>query len=267
SPDTCDDLLCSCLTPLELVRYSLVCRDARRAVLSYCQRAYKLKRTLARFMSGDEVDRFQLLQSRTGAVISGSTALQFLGRYDFIPTDLDIYVEHRYAKEIGRFLTVLGYHYEPRTSQPVLFSFALQRDERQATMWTVGGSEPYGSPAMCGAYNFVRPNNPDVRIQLITSRLSVMDIILDFHCTAVMNVITHRNAFSLYPYETFHAMRALVARRRPGRREEEAFRKYSERGWHICRGVPRSETDDPYEEFGQGTRRVGDEMSWTLPLS
>ncbi|KAI4519203.1 hypothetical protein K525DRAFT_258722 [Schizophyllum commune Loenen D] len=267
-PDTCDDYLCSCLTPLELVRYSRTCRDAYRAVKSHFQRAYNLKRTLSRFMSADEVDRFQLLQSETGTVISGSVALQFMGRYEFTSSDLDIYTEHRYARRVGDFLTSLGYQYKPRHTQSPSFTVEVARDELiPGVLAGFAGAGIYGSNAMCGAYNFVKPNYPDDMIQLITARLGVMDLILDFHCTAVMNIITHRNAYALFPYETYHAKRALVARKTPARREETALAKYQTRGWKIRRSVYDAEADDPKREFGQATRRVGDKMTWVVPLN
>lgn len=234
---------------------------------SYRQRAYNLKKTMGRFMSGDEVDRFQLLQSETGTVISGSVALQYLGRYDFTASDLDIYTEHRYAEQVCDFLVGLGYHYQPRTNQHLSFTAQLTRDEVQGAH--LGGfmmPGAYSSNSMCGAYNFVKPNNDDVVIQLITARIAVMDIILDFHSTVVMNVITHRNAYSLYPYETFEERRALTARKTPARREQVAFAKYRERGWRIRSSVNASEAFDPTQEFSEGTRRVGDEMTWVLPL-
>ena len=89
----------------------------------------------------------------------------------------------------------------------------------------------------------------------------------DLRPAAVMNVITHRNAYALFPYETYHAKRALVARKTPARREEAALAKYQTRGWKIRKSVYDAEADDPKREFGQATRRVGDKMTWVVPLN
>ena len=89
----------------------------------------------------------------------------------------------------------------------------------------------------------------------------------DLRPAAVMNVITHRNAYALFPYETYHAKRALVARKTPARHEEAALAKYQTRGWKIRKSVYDAEADDPKREFGQATRRVGDKMTWVVPLN
>ncbi|KAF9065893.1 hypothetical protein BDP27DRAFT_1366057 [Rhodocollybia butyracea] len=47
-----------------------------------------------------------------------------------------------------------------------------------------------------GVYNSVKAG---MKIQLITARNSALDIILNFHSTIVMNVISHSHAYSLYP--------------------------------------------------------------------
>ncbi|EIW73751.1 hypothetical protein CONPUDRAFT_160756 [Coniophora puteana RWD-64-598 SS2] len=68
----------SCLSPRELIRVSRTCQVAHDAFQSFIHRAYNINRHLSRFLT-DPIS-FQSLQARTGTLISGSNALQFLDR-------------------------------------------------------------------------------------------------------------------------------------------------------------------------------------------
>ncbi|KAJ3503603.1 hypothetical protein NLJ89_g8357 [Agrocybe chaxingu] len=59
------------------------------------------------------------LQFMTGALISGSTALQLLDRSHYENPYLDLYVTHHSCKPIGLWLKGIGYQYEPKNTRLV----------------------------------------------------------------------------------------------------------------------------------------------------
>lgn len=57
---------------------------------------------------------FRALLAYTGAIVSGSQALQFMGREYYSQSDMDIFCKHDTQLFIGRFLNEMGYRYKPR---------------------------------------------------------------------------------------------------------------------------------------------------------
>ncbi|TRM55196.1 hypothetical protein BD626DRAFT_352223, partial [Schizophyllum amplum] len=259
SPNSCDDMLCSCMDVADLISYSLVCRDTRRTVDNYKRRAYRLHRVLCRFMSYDDVDRFRVLQTLTGAVVSGSIALQFLDRVNYSACDMDVYTDVHHVYEVFAFFSNIGYLYQPRISHA-----RDAMDEEAVPTNEVG----YKIRSVAGVYNFTRPSCPTAKVQLIIARHAVIDVILDFHsCNShhlavVMNIITHYAAYSLYPYETFIARRGLCLNKEYGAASRPILDKYRDRGWRMLHRV----VDAAGSQFAEGTRFVGDRMTWVVPL-
>ncbi|TRM55343.1 hypothetical protein BD626DRAFT_578246 [Schizophyllum amplum] len=196
----------SCLSTLELFDFELVCKDSRERVLSYRRRAYNLELGLTKFVPSSHITAFRNLQNATGLVISGSFALQFLERSHFTASDLDLYVDHFNAIFVADFLASLGYVYRPRTLQQPHF----EKDILEYTpKMDRTASEGYTDTALTGAYDFVLTADSTTIIQLMTAATNPVDVILSFHSSIVMNIITHSYAHALYPMETFQRRRAL----------------------------------------------------------
>ena len=70
-------MIFSCLSPRNLVKFSLTCWKAYDAVLAYNRIAYNINKLLLRYFTDDQIEPFRLLQDKTGTLISGSAALQF----------------------------------------------------------------------------------------------------------------------------------------------------------------------------------------------
>ncbi|TRM61651.1 hypothetical protein BD626DRAFT_570850 [Schizophyllum amplum] len=265
-PPTCDDAILSCLNPRDITQYGLASRETHRRVKSYYRRAFYLPRALESFFDNDhDIEEFRDIQRQTGLVISGSFALRFMGRLSFKPGDLDVYVKHTLAGVAGEFLTRAGYEYRPRRGQPSDFNDALAL--YQTTTEDRNESGHYAAAAIVGAYNFVNTKDDNVIVQIITARTSPVDAILGFHSTAVMNMITHSSAISLYPRETFLNKRSLrIARNSTRPSAQAALVKYSQRGFDIVEELDVTEASDCEQEFGASYRYIGDDFTWEISL-
>ena len=78
----------------ELLSVSRTCREMWLLVKAYWPLAFNLARVLQPFLMPDDVPSFRHMLKASGAVVSGSAALQFLDRVFYPSSDLDIYVSH-----------------------------------------------------------------------------------------------------------------------------------------------------------------------------
>lgn len=231
------------------------------------------------------VDGFRAMQARTGALVSGSTALQLLDRTTYANSDLDLYVDRRYADDVvTHLLEQEDYVFERRENQDPNAHVALDSIVHVENMY--GDVEPV--PAMTGylgrgirtVLDFTRG---DKKIQLITSKKSPLDIILLFHSSAsnktivistlttevacVMNVLTHQHVYALFPRATLiDRVTLAINTAGEGERWDIARQKYAKRGWRV---VDLGHEDLALEEsadFQCVPRWIGDSKTWTVPL-
>ncbi|KAF8802204.1 hypothetical protein BYT27DRAFT_7197291 [Phlegmacium glaucopus] len=255
-PSTTDDSLFDHLPPIDLLRYSRASKTTYEAVSSYMRRSFNLNKLMGRFFTENEMSCFRSWQSRTGMLISGSTALQFFDRTFYPESDLDIYVEHRYCKAIAFWLIDIGYTYKPRPRYS-------DQDLAEALRITT----EYLNCGVANVYDFHK-SNPDRKIQLITSHHSPLEPILNFHSTCVMNLISHEKAYSLYPQGTFRDRRSLIVYGEGSSRQTEEFArgKYAARGWKLVEELTKDGIVHPTSEFSTRSRYVGDSKCWTIPI-
>ncbi|EEB91019.1 hypothetical protein MPER_10695 [Moniliophthora perniciosa FA553] len=270
-PFTTNDSICQNLSPRDLCRYSQINREAHENVRSYMKRAFSVYTLLSAYFTESEIDQFRILQALTGTLISGSTALQFFNRLLYAESDLDLYVEHRYGGVVANFLLAIGYNYEPRRQQPTELVPAIQKVSSATSYYD------YSGRGFAGVFNFSRD---DRKIQLITAKHSGMDIILGFHSTVVMNVISYSHAYCLYPEATFEKRRSMICFSFEGPERDSARQKYVDRGWkmlHPDGSEWKSGVEwDPYQtgpvattlgSFWIGrTRHIGDAYCWSIKL-
>ncbi|RPD65299.1 hypothetical protein L226DRAFT_246104 [Lentinus tigrinus ALCF2SS1-7] len=270
------------LSAMSLARMAMVSRDVRAATLDFTVRAYNLNRRLSHFFH-DPLS-FRALMQRTRVIISWSFALQFLDRSFYPEADLDLYVRTEGShREIGLWLQATGYAFKPSSEQAESFlEEAAELDEE----WT-----DYGHLRCPSAvYTFERrvPNpDPDVidtrKVQIIVpppngpdpnNKYSLIDVVMRYHSTCVMNFITHDTAYSLYPYATFEKRCALVFI--DDDRSKCALAKYAARGfkmlnydvnfWRKCPcGAYKDSFCSPGFLIGCSSK-VGDRFTWTMPL-
>ena len=188
-PEVVDDCLLDALSPRELLRYSRTCKTAYSIVEDYRKRAFCVDRLLLRYFTPAEITRFRELQYLTGALISGSTALQFLDRDTYPDSDLDVYVQYRFIRPLTEWLVQIGYKYKPLSDSSELATldaaFVAEPPERQWFPYAMDiFGEDYSKSTL--VFNFEK-RHPQRIIQLITSFNCPIQCILDFHssmCTA-----------------------------------------------------------------------------------
>ena len=92
--------LFSYMLPHTLYNIRLLNKAHKRLVDDYMQETFNLDIFLARFFPSKDLEyiiakKFRAIMAATGAIIGGSTALQFLSRKVFIDSDMDLYVNRK----------------------------------------------------------------------------------------------------------------------------------------------------------------------------
>ncbi|TCD68624.1 hypothetical protein EIP91_010279 [Steccherinum ochraceum] len=260
------------LSPLELLRLCRTCRLARTLIQAFMKRTFNINRFLERYFA-DPV-AFRSLQARTGTLVSGSSALQFLARLFYPESDLDLYVQSACDKEVMDWLLQEGYVFVPNAKQPRDLDEAIAVAKEGAfrgEFFMVNPHDEYEDDSIEAVYTFTKQIDrgssvTKLKVQCIVARQATMHVILSFHSTCVMNVISHNMAYCLYPRATLHDNRTLVcgSELSPGR--PEALKKYEGRGYEVVRiknhTIPSSLASFPHS----GSRYMGDSMCWTVPL-
>ncbi|KZP15441.1 hypothetical protein FIBSPDRAFT_795421 [Athelia psychrophila] len=251
---------------LEIFSFRRTCRLGKRAVDSYNGRAFNVNRNLLRFF--DDPESFRALQERTNTLISGSFALALLDRTVYPESDLDLYTHPGFARVVSEWLHGEGYQLI-RRGEEVDWEETVVDNWRNLTRPDQGQEddapdmEPYDSsfPEAHAVYNWNRDGRT---VQIISCTRCPFAAILGFHSTVVLNFISHRASYSLYPKATF-AQRTGIPLEPVTDRQELALQKYKTRGWNIERSFTWDRTSDfqPYD----CQRRAGDAYSWCLPDS
>ncbi|KAK0457423.1 uncharacterized protein EV420DRAFT_1335334 [Desarmillaria tabescens] len=250
-------LILSYLSPLDVICFGRVDRKRKTIVESYFWSEFI--QLMVSYFSEPELLEFRLIQAKTGTLISGSTVLQFLERTTYPDSDLDIYTPFMYAREVGEFFLRIGYQFCPRESQIKPFH-EIAEDINQRVV----EQEVYNLRGIMQVYDLDRNGK---KIQLMSALNSPMDIILAYHCTTVMNIITATHTYSLYPRGTFHQRRGLIIRT-DGSAQDAGRQKYIDRGWELFSEVTVFEVTSPLSEFQANSLRwVGDRRCLSVKLS
>lgn len=186
------------LSPASLIRTGRTCRVARDAVSNFHSRAFNINRHLSRFFS-DPI-AFRSLQARTGSLISGSSALQFLDRTFYPDSDLDIYVHSGpWALEVGQWLQSEGYIFIPNSLQSPEFNGSdwfrfeaervAQETGREATEVDLFHIQHYRIRGVISVFSFEKQtgghsDKAKLRVQIIVGKHSPLSAILCFHSSA-----------------------------------------------------------------------------------
>ncbi|TDL16736.1 hypothetical protein BD410DRAFT_730928 [Rickenella mellea] len=259
-PSITDRLFDHC-SPATILRVKRTCKLAETAVKLYMSTAYDVDRHLRRFVR-DPVGLRNLMR-RTGAIISGSFALQVMDRTVYPEGDLDLYVFQRDYIEIGNwFLRHSGF---PYSFQP----FPFQSPDFERALFSKHESQPeYDIPSISGVANFTCMNDEDGsdrKVQIIVAKRAPIQCVLEFHSTVVMNVVTHAAAYSFYPKATFEESRSLICNTKV-RNAHIAFAKYARRGFQMLATLGPGEMDSPSSSLYFCDRWANDDRSWVLPF-
>ncbi|KAF7972075.1 hypothetical protein HWV62_19151 [Athelia sp. TMB] len=221
------------------------------------------------------------MQSRTGTIISGSNAVQFMDRAYYEDADLDIYVNPDHCADVGMHMILIqGYRITDPSNDGTerlniqdsilhVKAMAVKSDDH-----IVNPSYPNGSiHSMC----FLERTTEAGRVQeaqIIVTSNGVFHAILDFHSTCVMNIITFDRAIAMYPLASFEnrtnqVMAQHTASPDNNQGVQDAIAKYD----GIDRNFPHRVTRSAREArllFQHGIdRKLGDRFCWTIkfPMS
>ena len=269
-------------SPGTLLNLSKTCRYAYNAVQEYMSKVYNINKALRRFF--EDPLAFRSMQAITSTLVSGSFALQFLGRLYYPESDLDLYCNYDMRKKVGNWIINQGYTFDPWPWEPEETTFDEAANHSAAPL-TIG--EYSRLHTICAIYNFKKPNpshpEEELKVQVIVACSTPMEVVLQFHSSAsigptlitmainywflacVMNVIAYDCAYSLYPRATFEERISMYcASGRPTERDAAAMGKYQARGFRIIYKWPDSRYDQNVVPIT--TRWIDDRYTWTMPL-
>jgi hypothetical protein len=184
------DLIFCDLSPRTLVWLSRTCRRAHEAVTRFIHRAYNINQHLSRYFPDPLA--FRSLQARTGLVISGSNALQFLDRSFYPESDLDLYAHPGHVYEALEWLDSVGYTFKHedwqqedwRDEVTADWDGTARRINRHGEMIIHDPDAMYSDVA--GVYTFMRIIAMDtetvtLKVQIIASKCNPIQTITQFH--------------------------------------------------------------------------------------
>ncbi|KAI9010266.1 hypothetical protein DFJ74DRAFT_599414, partial [Hyaloraphidium curvatum] len=262
------DALLPVLSPDAIFRLGATCRALYNPVKSYAVRTFNGDGLLGRFF--DDVAGFRAVLARTGAIVSGSTALQVLDRVRYKESDLDVYVLPPYARELCDWILGQGYYVEMMWARPdapleVQVSLLYNQLDDLVEDWRRGDRRPEFSVDVLLDYEHgIRVftfTKEGARVQVIVSNCDVFASVLNFHSTVVLNILTHRAVYSLYPLFTFRDRQSLILHRvgesLRDPRIRDVITKYRGRGFVFVTSAGQS------GPLLVGPRTVGDARTWT----
>ncbi|KAL1698330.1 hypothetical protein EV121DRAFT_297302 [Schizophyllum commune] len=217
---------------------------------------------LSKFFSVDYLyTAFRVVQRRSGAIVSGSSALQLVSRSQFPRRDLDVYVNiHNDISTMLTFLTAtIKYAYVPRPGQ------ALNATrEVTATRMRVNASSihHYDANGLLGVMDFISEGR---KVQLILCDGDPRACVLNFHSTAVMNYIEWDRVVCLYPRSTV-LDRVNIPARFPAPFYIAMLEKYAARGWTPLLGPDALERMTSGELADGQIRSMYDRYCWVIPI-
>ena len=195
-----DSVLCEC-NGRDLLRLMRTCKAFERMVRDFMRRAYDLNKHLLSFFM-DPLS-FRCMQWSTGAIISGSFALQFFTRSYYPAADLDIYVCLPGGIRAGNWLQSNGYVYVPACveengtvfKQPNSFEHAVR------SMDFAWAPDRFYCEGVDGVFNFEKVVCGCVRkVQIIVTGLCPIKTILNFH-SSKLYVFYQSGADYMYCYQ------------------------------------------------------------------
>ncbi|KAJ3846622.1 hypothetical protein EV368DRAFT_52535 [Lentinula lateritia] len=248
----------------ELDSFGMTCRWCQGEKKAFLRRSLKVESVLARFFSVEEICQFHDIQSATRLLLSGSASYQFFSRESY-DTDLDMYCMLRECLAVGQWYMSAQYMFKPKPHQ--LASFAADFERVLEIDNCVNSEETeYGDDSIVEVWDF--QNSQFKMIQLIAARHSAVEVILCFHSTCVMNFISHRAAYALFPRTTFKDKATLILDNgymSPG--STAGVEKYVRRGLKVIKSPLVARILDPTSDVvAVSPRFVNDSRTWCVPI-
>ncbi|KAF2806278.1 uncharacterized protein BDZ99DRAFT_523738 [Mytilinidion resinicola] len=229
------------------------------ALTSTCKHLHALRhylwdinRSLRPFV--DDPAEFRSQLGAADGLISGSFVLQFFEGVFWEESDLDVFIRNDgRERAFAAYLTHReGYEcVNPVGSEVDPLEYKMKGDFKVLT---------YLRPSSANNTS----HRPKIQI-IVTKDLPIFRIVQSFYTTCVVNVISWNKAYAIYARPTFANHKTYLLR---GADDiiGALLRKYSDRGWQSHDVLWPEEARSPLNPF-RTPRRVGDEFTWTLPLS
>ena len=180
------DIILRSSTPPSLYRIARTCRTAHAAVHSHIGRSFNINKHFAEYFTRPLA--FRAMQARTGTLVSGSNALQYLLRETYDDSDLDMYCAYDQREAVGRWLMrEEGYRFRPNSRQDPDFGIAVTQARTPAD--AAAFEFPYSRmKSVAAVYTFskrvLRPDGGPARwlkVQVIVGYRCAIECILNFH--------------------------------------------------------------------------------------
>ncbi|KIK53148.1 hypothetical protein GYMLUDRAFT_250577 [Collybiopsis luxurians FD-317 M1] len=224
------------------------CKSLYILVHHYLEDRINAHRVLDRFFDHQQSAKFQELQARTGLAISGLAVFKLITFLDY-KSDLDTYCALANCLEVGSWYLDSGYSFRPRANQLASFHDNFKRasnmDSCRSSPHVVNengdgtGLDVYQLKNIVEVWDFVRLDayGEEWIVQLISARKSVLEAILLFHSTCVMNIMTHNAVYVLFADLMLNKQKTMVFNGSSPLSERDAnvIRKYERLGWDSFR--------------------------------
>jgi hypothetical protein len=159
----------------DIFQLSQTCSSMREVTRRYWAEVLNAKRVLQPFFSTEgQMLQFLNMLSDTGAIVSGSTALQLFARTTFNDTDLDVYVERLCYDDALRQMNVAGFH-------------NITQDDSKLS-YVMGDSYPFVDEIE-RIQGLVCDSNKEKIIQIIATKGSPITAVLNFHSSKMINFL------------------------------------------------------------------------------
>ncbi|KAF9014651.1 hypothetical protein BDZ89DRAFT_921984, partial [Hymenopellis radicata] len=211
----------------DVYKFSTCSQQARAVVDDYLRRHNPFDIMIRPFLPSDLGGPFRAMLSNNHAVVSGSCALAYFMMEPFPDADLDVYARFGSVHRIGSWFINHGYSFVPRGYQ--LFSWPAFA-AYTSTQDYPGEDSVYMSPSILDVFDFI---NADGKVaQIIAVTHGVVDAVLAFHSTVVMNIVSGTHGISFYPKANF-VRHVNIGSYMTTSREIAARQKYIKRGWPL----------------------------------
>ncbi|KAK0505562.1 hypothetical protein EDD18DRAFT_1344383 [Armillaria luteobubalina] len=242
--------------PLGVVQFRMISFGAHKIVMKFMHDTYNTVTLIKRFFPSELAAEFQVLQQQTSLVVSGSSVLTFFYQSSFPDSDCDLYVHSHHCDQVIVFVLKAGYRlYHLMTSQNIESVFHTSKVSFYFC------SNNYTLKTITGVHESVHHADENLKVQVILCQESPVDVLLGFHSTVPMNIITHDYAIYLYPKATFNLgvnfakfdvhVPAVVGRH-----------KYTSHGWTL---IPNSKGQQD-ADLQDVQRYIGDWYCWMIHL-
>ncbi|KAJ3927262.1 MAG: hypothetical protein NXY57DRAFT_1042571 [Lentinula lateritia] len=151
----------------------------------------------------NEIGDFQDLQAKTNLIVSGSVALNFF-TYNTYNDNLDPFCHLNECLTVGAWYISRKYAYRPVPPQLSSFKDEVLRVQEIVRRYSEHPTSNglHGDVDISSTVQIWTFHNGTSTIQLFASSCSPLEILLLFHSTCVMNVLTHRAAYCFFPHLT-----------------------------------------------------------------